>query len=211
MKRYILILVFLFTFLGFSRAQEDPEKDTLFVMRTVVIDGDTIPNVIIDEVVVFPRMVFKTKRQSRKYRKLIRDVKRAYPYAVYAKEMLDEMENEFQNLKTEKEKKKYIKSIEKNLMGEFGDELKKLTITQGRILLKLIDRETGNTSYELLKYLRGSVSAVFWQTIARIFGSDLKSEYDPLGDDYLIERVVRMIETGQIKLDPTIIKRLGMS
>ena len=211
MKRYILILVFLFTFLGFSRAQEDPENDTLFVMRTVVIDGDTIPNVIIDEVVVFPRMVFKTKRQSRKYRKLIRDVKRAYPYAIYAKEMLDEMENEFQNLKTEKEKKKYIKSIEKNLMGEFGDELKKLTITQGRILLKLIDRETGNTSYELLKYLRGSVSAVFWQTIARIFGSDLKSEYDPLGDDYLIERVVRMIETGQIKLDPTIIRRLGMS
>lgn len=211
MNRYILIVAFLFTFLGFSWAQENPENDTLFVTRTVVIDGDTIPNVVIDEVVVFPRMVFKTKRQSRKYRKLIRDVKRAYPYAIYAKKMLDDMENEFQNLETEKEKKKYIKSVEKKLMGEFGDELKKLTITQGRILLKLIDRETGNTSYELLKYLRGSVSAVFWQTIARIFGSDLKSEYDPLGDDYLIERVVRMIETGQIKLDPTIIRRLGMS
>ncbi len=211
MKRYILILVCLFAISGLSSAQEVSENDTFFVTRTVVIDGDTIPNVIIDEVVVFPRLVFKTKRQSRKYRKLIRDVKKAYPYAVYAKNMLDEMENEFRNLKTEKEKKKYIKSVEKKLMDEFGNELKKLTITQGRILLKLIDRETGNTSYELLKYLRGSVSAVFWQTIARIFGSDLKSEYDPLGDDYLIERVVRMIETDQIKIDPTIIRRLGMS
>lgn len=95
-------------------------------------------------------------------------------------------------------------------MDDFGTELKKLTITQGRILLKLIDRETGDTSYELLKELRGSISAVFWQTIARIFGSDLKSQYDPKGDDFLIERVVKLIETGQIKLDRETLKRLNM-
>ena len=106
---------------------------------------------------------------------------------------------------------KYIKTIEKQLMDEFGKELKKLTITQGRILLKLIDRETGNTSYELLKELRGTVSAVFWQTIARLFGSDLKSQYDPQDDDFLVERVVRLIETGQIKLDNKVMERLKMS
>ena len=79
--------------------------------------------------------------------------------------------------------------------------MKKLTVNQGRILLKLIDRETGNTSYELVKELRGTISAVFWQTIARLFGSDLRAQYDPKGEDKLIERVVRMIETGQIKVE----------
>jgi hypothetical protein len=125
--------------------------------------------------------------------------------------MLDEMEREFLKLETEKERKKYIKTVEKQLMDEFGNELKKLTSTQGRILLKLIDRETGNTSYVLLKELRGTVSAVFWQAIARLFGSDLKSRYDPSGDDYLIERVVRMIETGQLTVDPNVRKRLERS
>ncbi|PLX10692.1 MAG: DUF4294 domain-containing protein [Marinilabiliales bacterium] len=210
MRKIVTIIALILLYSGVSYAQENSEIDTFVVARTVIIDGDTIPNVSIEEVVIFPRLVFKSKRHSRRYRKLIRDVKRAYPYAIFAKQKLDDMEREFQSLKTDKEKKKYIKTIEKQLMDEFGNELKKLTITQGRILLKLIDRETGNTSYELLKYLRGSVSAIFWQTIARIFGSDLKSEYDPKGDDRLIERVVRMIESGQITLDPVVMKRLGM-
>lgn len=207
MKRYFWILFF-FT-ISFSVFSQE-NKDTLYVTRTVIVDGDTIPNVMIEEVVVFPKLVFKTKRQSRSYRKLIRDVSRAYPYAKYAKLTLERMEQEYVSLKTEKEKKKYIKLVEKELTSEFGTELKKLTITQGRILLKLIDRETGDTSYELLKELRGSFSAVFWQTIARIFGSDLKAQYDPKGEDFLIERVVRMIETGQIKLDKETLKRLNM-
>ena len=209
MFRFILILsIFFLTLIRTSYGQE---KDTLFVTRTVIIDGDTIPNVSIEEVVIFPRLIFKNRYRARRYRKLIRDVKRAYPYAIYAKNKLDQMEHEFQNLTTEKERKKYVKTIEKQLTEEFGKELKKLTITQGRILLKLIDRETGNTSYALLKELRGTVSAVFWQTIARLFGSDLKSQYDPQGDDFLVERVVRLIETGQIKLDRKVMDRLKMS
>jgi len=212
MFRFTLIISIFFLFLaGYGYGQEDAKKDTLFVTRTVIVDGDTIPNVSIEEVIIFPRLVFKNRYRARRYRKLERDVKRAYPYAIYAKSKLDEMENEFLNLETEKEKKKYIKSIEKQLMDEFGNELKKLTITQGRILLKLIDRETGNTSYVLLKELRGSVSAVFWQAIARLFGSDLKSQYDSQGDDFLMERVVRMIEAGQIQLDHNVMERLKMS
>lgn len=210
MKKIVTIIILIFIALGPLFSQEVPGKDSLVVTRTVIIDGDTIPNVSIEEVIIFPRLVFKSKRHSRRYRKLIRDVKRAYPYAKYAKTKLDEMETKFQSLETDKEKEKYVKTVEKQLTNDFGNELKKLTITQGRILLKLIDRETGNTSYELLKYLRGTVSAVFWQTIARLFGSDLKAEYDPLGEDVLIERIVRMIETGQITLDPEILNRLNM-
>lgn len=207
---FIIFIVFALTS-GNLRGQEKSGKDSLYIARMVIVDGDTIPNVSIEEVVIFPRLVFKSRRQSRRYRKLVRDVKKAYPYAKFAKRKLDEMESEFQDLATEKEQKKYIKTVEKQLMDEFGNELKKLTITQGRILLKLVDRETGNTSYELLKELRGNLSAVFWQAIARLFGSDLKSRYDPTGDDYLIERVVKLIEAGQIKLDKDIRERLKMS
>ncbi|MBI9055161.1 MAG: DUF4294 domain-containing protein [Bacteroidales bacterium] len=209
MRMKIAFILFAFTLVSFvGLTQETAPEDTFYVTKTVIVDGDTIPNVSIEEVVVFPKLVFKNERQSRRYRKLIRDVRKAYPYAQYAKMKLDEMESEFNKLTTEKERKKYVKTIEKELMGEFGSELKKLTITQGRILLKLIDRETGDTSYELLKELRGGVSAVFWQAIARLFGSDLKSRYDPKGNDYLIERVVRLIETNQIQLDKKILERL---
>ncbi len=212
MFRFIVIIFVIFVvYAKKGYGQDNVGKDTIFVTKTVIIDGDTIPNVSIDEVVIFPRLVFKSRYRERRYRKLVRDVRRAYPYAIYAKSKLDEMESQFLSLETDKERKKYIKTIEKQLMDEFGHELKKLTITQGRILLKLIDRETGNTSYVLLKELRGTVSAVFWQTIARLFGSDLKSQYDPKGDDVLIERVVRMIEVGQIKLDQKVMDRLKMS
>jgi len=182
-------------------AQEKEKKDTLIITQAVIVDGDTIPNVSIEEVIIFPRLVFKNRYRERRYSKLVRDVKKAYPYAKLAKDMLLNMESEFVKLQTEKERDKYIKTVEKQLMNEFGTELKKLTVNQGRILLKLIDRETGNTSYELVKELRGTISAVFWQTIARLFGSDLRAQYDPKGEDKLIERVVRMIETGQIKVE----------
>lgn len=206
----IILLLFILS-VNISLGQNIADKDTFYVARFVIIDGDTIPNVNIEEVVVFPKLVFKSRRQSRRYRKIVRDVRKAYPYAKYAKKKLDEMESEFDKLDSEKERKKYVKVIESELMNKFGRELKKLTVTQGRILLKLVDRETGDTSYELLKELRGSISAVFWQTIARLFGSDLKSHYDPVGDDYLIERVVKLIEVGQIKLDKNIEKRLENS
>jgi hypothetical protein len=88
--------------------------------------------------------------------------------------------------------------VENELMEEFSDELKSLTITQGRLLIKLIDRETGNTSYELLRELRGSFSAFFWQTVARLFGSNLKTTFDAEGEDKLIDQIVVLIENGQI-------------
>lgn len=205
---FLFIFVFL---LLFGKTFSQNNNDSVLVTTTVIVDGDTIPNVSLEEIVIFPRLVFKSRYRERRYRKLVRDVRKAYPYAKYAKQMLDEMEREFIKLETEKERKKYIKTVEKKLMDEFSTELRKLTVTQGRILLKLIDRETGNTSYILLKELRGAVSAVFWQAIARLFGSDLKSHYDAKGDDYLIERVVRMIETGQLTIDPTVRKRLESS
>src|SRR6056297_4083688 len=194
-----LIIFLLFIFFALSlNAQKRGDRDTIVVTRTVIENGDTIPNVTLSEVMIFPEKKFKNRYQAWRYRKLVRDLKRVYPYAQLAKKKLDQMEKEFLELETEKERKKYIKTIEKQLMDEFGSELKKLTITQGRLLLKLIDRETGSTSYILLQELRGNFSAAFWQTIARIFGSNLKSEYDPQGEDRMIERIVLLIEHNQI-------------
>ncbi len=111
---------------------------------------------------------------------------------------MEEMDAHLRQLKTEKEKKAYIDQVEKDLFSEFEDDLRGLTITQGRILIKLVDRETGDTSYNLIRELKGSFPAFFWQSIARIFGSNLKAEYDPMGEDAQIEEIVRLIEMGYI-------------
>jgi hypothetical protein len=195
---YIIILFLLSITTKIDGQNVIMRGDSIIITNAIVLEGDTIPNIHLKEIVVFPELIFKSKQEARRYTKLMRDLKRVYPYAKLAKDKLEELEREYVVLKTDKEKKEFTKTIEKQLLDEFGPELKKLTVTQGRLLLKLIDRETGNTSYELVKELRGTFSAVFWQAVARLFGSDLKSEYNAEGDDYLIERVIILIEHGQI-------------
>ncbi|MBN2480523.1 MAG: DUF4294 domain-containing protein [Bacteroidales bacterium] len=163
-----------------------------------IVDGDTILISNIREANIYPRQEFDSKRDLRQYERLIYNVKKAYPYALIAGEMFREVEINLSGMKTEKEQKEYIKQVEKDLKDRFEGELTKLTITQGRILIKLIDRETRHTSYDLVKELRGSFQAFFWQAVARIFGSNLKSRYDPMGEDYLIEEIIMMIDYGII-------------
>jgi len=163
-----------------------------------IIDGDTIIISNIQEATIQPREKFDSKRDQRQYRQLVYNVKKAYPYALLAGEMFREMEYNMSGMETEKERKEYIKQVEKDIKEKFEGELTKLTITQGRILIKLIDRETMHTSYDLVKELRGSFQAVFWQTLARLFGSNLKSTYDPYGEDKMIEEIIFLIDYGLI-------------
>jgi len=181
-----------------ARPDSIPRTGDIYVARAVIIDGDTIWVAELDEIYIFPTKKFKNRWQYWRYTRLIYNVKKAYPWARLAGELLAEVEAEMLALETEKERKEYIKTIEEKLLGDYTDDLKKLTITQGRILIKLVDRETGDTSYDLLKELRGKFTAFFWQALARIFGSNLKSEYDPLGEDRLIEEIVLLIESGQL-------------
>ena len=184
-----------------SKAQDTIQlhkDDATHVLYGIVIDGDTLLHSSIDEVYIISPKKFKSRRDLRRYRRLIRNVKKAYPYAKLARKKLNEVETNLAKLETEKAKKVYIKQVEKEIRYEYEDELKKLTITQGRILIKLIDRETGETSYELVKQLRGSFSAFFWQTLARIFASNLKTEFDAQGEDKLINEIVILIENGQL-------------
>ncbi len=201
MIRKILIALFTVFLLSTGKAQDTLQlhkDDASYVLYGVIIDGDTLLLSSIDEVYIFPMRKFKSEKDLRRYRRLIRNVKKAYPYAKLAKKKLDEIEANLLKLKTEKARKEYIKQVEKEIIDEYEDELKKLTITQGRILIKLIDRETGDTSYQLVKELRGSFSAFFWQALARLFGSNLKSEFDAQGEDKLINEIVILIENGQL-------------
>lgn len=163
-----------------------------------IVDGDTILISNIREATIYPQAVFDSRRDLRKYNRLVYNVKKVYPYALIAGEMFREVESNLILMETEKEQKEYIKQVEQDIKDRFEGELKKLTITQGRILIKLIDRETQHTTYDLVKQLRGSFQAFFWQAIARIFGSNLKSTFDPEGEDILIEEIIVMIDLGMV-------------
>jgi hypothetical protein len=198
MKKELYIFLFVLLgirLIGFGQSTAD---SSIQIMKAVVLEEDTIFVDNIREIYVFPERLFFKKFTSRRYRKLVRDIKKAYPYALLASDVLSEMDKQFSQLKTDRQKKLYIKKVEERLRDEFEDDLRGLTINQGIILMKLIDRETGDTSYELVKELKGSFSAFFWQTVARFFGSNLKVKYDPDGKDKLIEEIVQKIEQGKL-------------
>lgn len=164
-----------------------------------VKNGDTVFVAQLRDVWVFPQMKFKNKKQEQFYWRTVRDVKKALPYAKLVSKELREVNRKLVELSDDKERKKYLNEYEKGLFKQYEPELKKLTINQGKMLLKLIDRETDQTSYELVKIYRGSFSAVFWQGIARIFGSSLKTQYDTQQEeDAIIERIIIQVEAGQL-------------
>jgi hypothetical protein len=177
---------------------QSTETDSLIVTRAVVEGNDTIPIVELPELRIYQRQDFDYLYLKRRYRRLIRNVKKAYPYAKVAGIKLKELDDHLVTIKNEKEQQAYINLAEKEIMAEFEKEIKKLTVSQGIILVKLIDRVTGRTSYQVIKELKGGFSAFFWQGIARIFGNNLKAEYDPEDADRVIEDIVLGIEAGFI-------------
>ena len=164
----------------------------------VIVDGDTIPNITLSPVYIVTPKKFKTKSQQIRYTRLVRYVKKVYPYAKLAGQKLQKYDSLLRTAPNERAKKKMMKLAEKEIRAEYEGKLRKFTIGQGKILVKLIYRETNNTSYELLKELRGSLSAVLWQGVGRLFGYNLKVKYEPYGADYQIEQIVRLINIGAI-------------
>ena len=177
------------------RQNPDNPQDGILV-RGIIVDGDTLPMITLDAVCIVSEMTFKNKRDKEKWTVLKYNVKKAYPYAIIASARLREYENVLKSLPSESARETYMEIAEKQLKNEFEAQLKGLSMNQGRILIKLIDRETGRTSYDLVKKLRGTFSAWMWQGMARLFGSNLKSEYDAKGEDRLIEVAISQIESG---------------
>jgi len=171
-------------------------QDTL--VRTVVIDGDTLPHIDLKEVPILPVRVFKNRFQERQYWRLVYNLKKVLPYSKIVAATVNDVESRLGTVKTEKERKRMIKNMEDSLWNKYEADLRNMTITQGKLLFKLVDRETSNSTYYWIDSFRGSFSAFFWQGMARLFGTNLKSEYDPKGEDLLIEQIVTYIEKGYI-------------
>ncbi len=196
MKIVAILAAFMSLFLnGYAQRLAN---DSSRIIGSVIIGIDTLPHIDIKEVKVYPKRNFSSNRQQRQYTRLMKNVKKAYPFALIARNELQIMNDSLEHIESEKVRKKYIKEYEKEMFSKYEDGLRKLTFSQGKILIKLVYREMGNTSYELVKEYRGDFSATFWQGVARIFGSNLKSTYDPYGEDAEIESIVLMIEDGVI-------------
>jgi hypothetical protein len=203
--RIIYSLLIIFLFVADISGQNDTissQNDSLakrfFLLQNVTRDGVTMPEVEIKEVAVVARPTRAMRSDFRKYQRLVSNLKRVYPYAYMVRQKLEKVNEDLKNIEGERERKDYIKNVEKDVFGEYEGDMRQLTITQGRLLIKLIDRETQNTSYDLIKEYRGWFSAAFWQGIARIFGTNLKDEYDAFGEDALIELIIWEIEAGRL-------------
>lgn len=194
-KTYIIIgLLFIGSICQAQKLKNNPVPEG--VQRAYLEGNDTVPVVNLRDVYVYPQIKFKNKRQQEKYSKLVRDVKRTLPYAKMVYETLIETYEYMETLPDDKARQAHLKRMEKELFAQYKPELKKLTFSQGKLLIKLIDRECNQSSYNLLKAYLGSFRAGFWNLFAGMFGASLKTEYDPDGKDAMTERVVVLVENG---------------
>ena len=179
------------------KSRNDSLPDRFYLLQEVERNGVTMPEIEIKEVTINARPSRARRSEYRQYERLIANIKKVYPYALMVREKLTQVNEELKNI-PDKERKRYLKEVEKDVFGEYEDDIRDMTISQGRILIKLIDRETQNTSYTLIREYRGKFSAAFWQGIARFFGTNLKEEYDPYGEDALIEAIIKEIDAGRL-------------
>jgi hypothetical protein len=191
--RIFIAVFFVFAFSVSVRSQQKGE-----VCAAVVENGDTIPVVYLKPVYIVEIKNFKSKREKRRYTRLVRYVKKVYPYAKLAAAKLQEYDTLLRAADNDRQRKKLMKKAEKELRSQYEGKLRNLTFSQGKILIKLIDRETSYTSYELLKQLRSGLYASIWQGVGKLFGYNLKVKYDPYGADRQIEQIVKLIEAGAI-------------
>lgn len=168
------------------------------VYTGVYVNGDTMLQAVLPPAVVEARWTPKSRRQAEQYSRLMRNVIKVYPYARTTGQLLREYEHDLTLIGNEGDRELYVKLAEAELRAEYEAEVKDLTMSQGRVLLKLIDRETGSTSYDLVKQLRGAFQAFVWQGLAKVFGHDLKSTYDMEGEDRFVEHIVQRIERGEL-------------
>jgi len=196
--RFLLSFILIFCVLlpAAGQVPVKTRKDT--VLQTVVINGDTMPVINLKEIPIIPKHNFKNRFQERQYWRLVYNLKKVLPYSKIVAATVNQIELKLGSISKDKDRRKYMKSLEDSLWKQYENDMREMTVTQGKLLFKLIDRETRNTPFYWIDSYRGSVSAFFWQGIARLFGSNLKSEYSPEGDDKLIEEIVTYIEKGYI-------------
>lgn len=179
-------------------AQEKVEGQEGYMVPMCLYDGEMIPDIQLRTVYIFAPLKFKSNKEWMEYYRLIRNVKRVYPIAREINRAVIETYEYIETLPDEKARQKHLKRVEKGLKDQYTPQMKKLSFTQGKLLIKMIDRQSNSTGYELVKAFMGPFKAGFYQTFAALFGASLKKEYDPEGEDKLTERIVILVENGQL-------------
>ena len=194
----VILTLFALFFVSLSSRAQEKQNNGGYLVPVCINEGDTIPYVQLRTVYIFKPLKFKNDKERREYYKLVRNVKKVYPIAREINRTILETYEYLQTLPNEKARQRHIKKVEKGLKEQYTPRMKKLTFAQGKLLIKLVDRQSNQTSFELVKAFMGPFKAGFYQTFAALFGASLKKEYDPAGEDKLTERVVLLVENGQI-------------
>lgn len=184
----------------FVPANEDLKIQVVFYKKAQkeFYKGDSIDVIIMPELPVYPPLKFKNKREAMRYNRLVYNVKKTLPIAKMVNQTIQETYEYLETLPTTKEKDAHIRAVEKGIKKQYTPQMKKLSYSQGKLLIKLVDRECNQNSYQIVKAFFGPFKAGFYQAFASIFGASLKKNYDPEADDRLTERVVRLVEAGAL-------------
>ena len=194
---YIALVLFL-VFAMRTKAQTHSGTASMYKVPVCVYNGDTIPHITLRTVYIYPELKFKNKRERRYYNKLVRDVKKTLPLAKEVRRAVIETYEYLETLPDDKAREQHIKAVEKGLKKQYMPKMKKLTFAQGKLLIKLVNRECNQSSFQLVKAFMGPFKAGFYQTFAALFGASLKKEYHPEDEDRMIERVATLVENGQL-------------
>ena len=169
---------------------------SLYIMGISEYHGEIIPCIKLPTLYVYAPIKFKSKRQQKQYNRLVRDVKKVLPLAIEIRTIIIETYELLQKMPDEKAKKRHIEKLENELKEVYTPKMKKLTLRQGKLLIKLVDRQCDQNAYQLVRLFMGSFKAAFYQSFASMFGASLKKSYDPEGEDALVERVVILVTHG---------------
>jgi len=197
MKTFALIVAMIICLTVSAQDSAPTYVPTVKVSKTIY-EGDSIQYMEMSNVYVYPKMEFKNSRQAKNYMALVKNVKRVLPIAKEVRQILIETSEYLETLPNKKAKDEHIKKVEECVVRDYKPVMKKLTYSQGKLLIKLVDRECNSTAYEAMQAFIGPVRSGMWQAFAWMFGASLKKGYDAEGTDRLTERVVLMVESGQL-------------
>ena len=192
------IIVLLFALSSAIHAEAQTDERRAYIVGAAAHKGETIPHIQLPTVHIFPPMTFRNREERRRYDRLVFDVKKTLPLATEIRKIIIETYETLQILPDEKAQKQHLDKLEKELKETYTPKMKKLSLRQGKLLIKLVDRQCDNNAYQLIKLFMGPFKAVFYQSFASMFGASLKKSYDPTGEDSLIERVVIQVLEGEL-------------
>ena len=196
-----IVILIMASLCGFSATAQNTETSTFQPMVKVgkaLVEGDSIQYVEMNNIYVYPTTTFKNEKQRQQYDRLVHNVKKVLPIAKECRAIIRETYEYLQTLPDKKARDAHLKLVEADIKRTYTPRMKKLTYSQGKLLIKLVDRECRTTSYGLIQAILGPVKAGFYQAFAWLYGASLKKHYEPEGDDRAVERIVQLVEAGQL-------------